>query len=172
MDFFVIGLRIIHILAGVLWVGGSAFFFFYLEPTINKLGPDAEKFVDEVVNRRKAPIYFAMASTFTVLGGALLYWRDSSGLELDWIGSPTGLALTVGGIAAIAAWLGGNLLIPKTLGQLSAVGAQMKASEGPPSLDLVGRLHAVQEKLRTIGLIDIALLAVAVLGMAAARSLG
>ncbi len=171
MDILVIALRIIHILAGVLWVGGTALFFFYLEPTITKLGPDAEKFVDEIVNRRKAPIYFAATSTLTVLGGAILYWRDSNGLDLTWITSAGGLAFTVGGIAAIAAWLGGNLLIPKTLGQLGAVGAQMKAAAGPPGPELVGRLRALQEKLHSVGLVDIALLAVAVLGMAIARYL-
>ena len=128
-------------------------------------------FVDEVVNRRKLPIYFITLSTFAVLGGAILYWRASSGLNLDWITSPTGLAFTVGGIAALVAWLGGNLLIPKTLGQLIAVGAQMKASDGPPSPELVGRLHTVQEKLRTIGLIDTVLLGVAVVAMASARNL-
>lgn len=172
MDILVIALRIIHILAGVLWVGGTGLFFFYLEPTINKLGPDAEKFVDEVVNRRKLPIYFMSVSTLTVLGGALLYWRDSSGLEVDWITSPMGLVFTVAGIAALVAWLGGNLLIPKTLGELGAVGAQMKASDGPPPPELLGRLHALQEKLHSVGMIDIVLLAVAVTGMAIARYLG
>jgi hypothetical protein len=48
----------------------------------------------------------------------------------------------------------------------------MKASDGPPSPELVGRLHAVQEKLHTIGLIDTVLLGVAVVGMAIARYLG
>ena len=56
MDWLQIVLRIVHIFAGVAWVGGAALFFFYLEPAINKLGPDAEKFVDELVNRRKVPI--------------------------------------------------------------------------------------------------------------------
>lgn len=172
MDVLLIALRIIHILSGVLWVGGSALFFFYIEPAINKLGPDAEKFVDEVVNRRKVPIYFITVSTLSVLSGAILYWRDSNGLDLTWITTTTGLAFTVGGIAALVAWLGGNLLIPKTLGQLIAVGAQMKASDGPPSPELMGRLHAIQQKLHTIGMVDIVLLVGAVVTMAAARHLG
>lgn len=53
MDVVAIVLRIVHIVSGVFWVGGAALFFFYLEPTINKLGPDAEKFTDEMVNRRR-----------------------------------------------------------------------------------------------------------------------
>jgi hypothetical protein len=164
-------LRTIHIGAGVLWVGGSALFFFFLEPTMNKLGPDAERFIDEVMNKRKAPIYFLVSSTLTVIGGAILYWRDSSGLNIDWITSPGGLAFTVGGIAAILGWLGGNLLIPTTVMKLSAVGGQMKAAGGPPSPDLLSRLHALQERLHTIGLVDLVLLGIAVLGMASARYL-
>ncbi|HET9681964.1 MAG TPA: hypothetical protein VFP19_07990, partial [Candidatus Limnocylindrales bacterium] len=84
MDLVMVALRLLHIISGILWAGGAALFFFYIEPTINKLGPDAEKFVDEVINRRKAPIYFALFSTLTVLGGVLMYWKDSNGLSSDW----------------------------------------------------------------------------------------
>lgn len=168
MDVWAVVLRIIHIVSGVLWVGAAGLFFFYLEPAINKLGPDAEKFVDEVVNRRKVPIYFAVLSTLTVLAGFILYWRDF-GLNINT--SPFGLALTLGGLAAFIAWLGGNLLIPRTLKQLMAVGGEMKASAGPPSGELVSRMHAAQERLRLIGLIDIGLLLFAVAAMASARYL-
>ena len=167
MDIVAIGLRIIHIVSGVFWVGGAAFFFFYLEPAINKLGPDAEKFVDEVINRRKAPIYFVTASTLTVLAGVILYWRDFGGINT----SPHGLALGLGGVAALIAWLGGNLLIPRTLGQLTAVVAEIGAAGGPPSAELARRLRATQERLRLIGLIDIVLLVFAVVTMASARYL-
>lgn len=168
MDVWAVVLRIIHIVAGVLWVGGAGLFFFYLEPAINKLGPDAEKFVDEVINRRKAPIYFATTSTLTVVAGVILYLRD---FGVTIATSPFGLALGLGGLAAFIAWLGGNLLIPRTLGQLMAVGAEMKASAGPPPPELVSRMHATQERLRLIGLVDIALLLFAVAAMAGARYL-
>lgn len=77
MDWLQLVLRIIHIGAGVVWVGGAALFFFYIEPTVNKLGPDAEKFVDELVNRRRVPIYFITVSTLTVLFGLILYSSSS-----------------------------------------------------------------------------------------------
>lgn len=169
MDALAIGLRIVHIVGGILWVGGAALFFLYLEPTINKLGPDAEKFVDEMINRRKVPIYFAAASTLTVIAGVILYWRDFGGIETT---SPYGLALGIGGVAALIAWVGGNLLIPQTLGKVSAIVTEIKEAGGPPSDEQAGRLHAVQGRLRTIGLIDLVLLAVAVVGMASARYLG
>lgn len=168
MDVLGVVLRIVHIVSGVLWVGGAGLFFFYLEPAINKLGPDAERFVDEVVNRRKVPVYFMALSTLTVLAGVTLYWRDF-GVTVNT--TPFGLALGLGGVAALIAWLGGNLLIPSTLAKLTAIAAEMKASDGPPSAELVARLHATQERLRTIGMIDIALLLFAVVAMASARYL-
>lgn len=39
-----------------------------------------------------------------VVAGALLYFRDSSGLDLSWITRPTGVVFTLGGIAGLAAW--------------------------------------------------------------------
>ena len=167
MDIVAVVLRIVHIVAGVLWVGAAGLFFFYLEPAINKLGPEAEKFVDEIVNRRKVPIYFVVLSTLNVLAGVILYWRDFGGIST----SPFGLALGLGGVVSLIAWLGGNLLIPQTLGKLMAIGAEMKASAGPPPADLVARMHATQERLRRIGLIDIVLLLFSVIAMASARYL-
>ena len=168
MDIVAVVLRIVHIVSGVLWVGGAGLFFFYLEPSIKKLGPDADKFVDEVVNRRKVPIYFMTVSTLTVVAGAILYLRDF-GATIDT--SPFGLALGLGGLAALIAWLGGNLLIPSTLVKLTAIGAEMKASAGTPPAELVARLEATQERLRLIGTIDIVLLLIAVVAMAIARYL-
>ncbi|MDQ4034649.1 MAG: hypothetical protein M3153_01865 [Chloroflexota bacterium] len=167
MDIVAVVLRIVHIVSGVFWVGGAALFFFYLEPTMNKLGPDAEKFVDEMVNRRKVPIYFVTFSTLTVLAGVILYWRDFGGIST----SPMGLALGLGGVAALLAWLGGNLLLPKTLGELSGIAAEIKQAGGPPSGALMSRMHATQQRLRLIGLIDIGLLIFAVVAMASARYL-
>lgn len=167
MDVLAIVLRIVHIVSGVLWVGGAALFFFYIEPTINRLGPDAERFVDEMVNRRKVPIYFMLISTLTVLAGAILYWKDFGGIST----TPFGLTLGLGGLAALVAWLGGNLLIPKRIMRVGEVAAEIKAGGGPPSPELMARMHEAQERLRRIGLIDLVLLGFAVLSMAVARYL-
>ena len=165
MDSFIVVLRIVHIVSAVLWVGGAALFFLYIEPTINKLGPDAEKFVEEAIVRRKAPIYFAVISTLAVSAGVALYW-------INWLPAattPAGLTFGLGGIAALVAWLGGNLLIPKSLMAVGAIAAEIKAAGGPPSAELMGRMHAAQERLRRIGLADLILLSVAVVAMAIAR---
>ena len=167
MDLFLILFRLIHIGSAILWAGGAALFFFYIEPTINKLGPDAEMFVDELINKRKAPIYFAITSTLTVLGGAVLYYRDAGGFQL-WT-STEGIIFSIGAVAAIIAWLGGNVLIAPAVKKVAAIGAEMKAAGGPPSAEIMGRMHAAQERLRTIGLWDLVLIGVAIVAMESAR---
>jgi hypothetical protein len=47
----------------------------------------------------------------------------------------------------------------------------MKGSAGPPPAELVSRMHATQERLRLIGLVDIVLILFAVIAMASARYL-
>ena len=170
MDWLHIALRLLHIVSAIAWAGGSALFFFYIEPTMNKLGPDAEKFVDELINKRKAPIYFAVTSTLAVIGGLLLYYQDAGGFQL-WA-SPEGIVFTFGGIAAILAWLGGNFLIKPAVEKVAGIGAEMKAAGGPPSGELIGRMHAAQERLRTIGLWDLVLIIVAIIAMESARYVG
>lgn len=171
MDWLQIALRILHIGSGVLWVGGAALFFFYVEPTLNKLGPNAEPFVDELVNKRKMPMYFAAVATVTVLGGVLLYWRDSNGLSSSWVTSPTGLAFGLGGLCALVAWFMGIAVLTPAVQKVGALGSEMKAAAGPPSAELMGRMHAAQERVRMIGAIDLVLVLLAVLGMATARYL-
>jgi hypothetical protein len=171
MDWLQIALRIIHIGSGILWVGGAAIFSLYIEPTLNSLGPDAEKFINELVEVRRVPIYFATTSTLAVLGGVLLYWRDSNGLQLSWITSPSGLAFTMGGLSAGAAWLEGNVFTRPAVEKVGAIGAEMKAAGGPPSAELIGRMGAAQARLRRIGRITLALLVVTVIAMASARYL-
>ena len=171
MDWFSVVFRIVHVGSAILWAGGAALFFFYLEPTVNKLGPDAEKFVDEVLNKRKLPVYFAVASTLAVVGGLILYVRDAGGLRL-WLDSTAGTVFTLGAVAGIVAWIGGNALIPSTFIRIQAIAGEIQAADGPPSSELLERLRAGQERLRLIGGIDLALIGFAIVCMESARYLG
>lgn len=171
MDWLIIALRIVHIFGGVAWVGGAALFYFYLEPSIRTVGADAEKFTAELVGRRRLPRYFLVVATANAVFGLLLYWRDSNGFQLGWITSPMGLGFTVAGLSGLVAWALSTILVPRLLGRVGAAGARIKAAGGPPSPELVGALRSEQVRLRTWLTINLAFLAVALLGMASARYL-
>jgi uncharacterized membrane protein len=171
VDWLMIVLRLVHIFAGVAWAGAAALFFFFIEPTINKLGPDAEAFVDEVVNKRKLPLYMLSVATLTIVGGVLMYWHDTS-FNLDTMGEPKYLVFGLGGLSAFIAWLIGGTILTPAIQRVGQIGGEIKAAGGPPSAELMARMRAAQERVRTIGLIDLVLVGVAVLGMATARYVG
>jgi putative copper export protein len=170
VDWLHIALRIVHIGSAIAWAGGAALFFFYVEPTLNKLGPDAEKFANELINVRKVPIYFAIVSTLTVAGGVILYFGDAGGIQL-WT-STTGIVFTIGAVAGILAWIGGSVLVAPAVKKIGALGQEMKAAGGPPSAELIGRMQAAQHNLRQIGLWDLILIIVAIIAMESARYVG
>lgn len=80
-------LRLLHIGSGVIWAGSTFFFFFLLEPATRALGPQAGPVMEFLVSKRKMPIVFAIASTVTVLSGAVVYWRVSNGFDRAWLES-------------------------------------------------------------------------------------
>ena len=169
MDVYLIVLRVVHILAGVFWVGAAILFFFFIEPTANELGPAAGPFMQGMTVKRKMPIVFTAASGLTILAGVLLYWKVSGGFDLDWITSSTGITFTIGGLAAIVAFLGGFFLIKPRVDRMGAIGAAVQQSGGPPSEAQVAELAQIQHSLRRIGLTDLAFLTTAVIAMAIAR---
>jgi uncharacterized membrane protein len=170
VDWLVLLFRLTHVPAAIAWAGGAIFFSYYVEPTMAKLGPGAQPFVDEIINRRKAPVYFAIVSTLTVVGGTFLYLRDAGGLQL-WT-SPSGWVFTIGAVCGILAWASGFALLSPAVKKVGEIGGEMQAAGGPPSAELIGRMHAAQERVRRIGQVDTWLIIVAVLTMATARYFG
>lgn len=63
----------------------------------------------------------------------------------------------------------GLIGIPPNVKRLSELGREVSASGGPPTPDQAARIHAVQEKMRLLSRLDLALLTLAVFAMATAR---
>ena len=172
MDLFLLLLRVVHIGTGVFWVGAAFTFFLFVAPSTDVLAPpDRKKFFDEIIKRRRFSTTILVVSTFTILAGAILYWRDSAGLNPVWITSPTGLGFTVGALAAIVSWLLGPLAILPTIKELDRRGGELLSAGRPPTPEEGSRMHALNARLQTVGRVDLAMLSVAVLAMAVARYL-
>jgi hypothetical protein len=169
MDAVMIVLRFVHIGAGAFWIGAAFTTFGFLQPTMTTLGPDAQKFVAEMMGRRRFPIIVLWASAFAILAGLILYWRDSGGLQLGWITSPSGIGFTIGGLAAIVAFVLSPLLILPNFARLGAMGARLAAEQRPPSPDEAAEMSRSQEVLKSAGRVVFALLGVAIICMATAR---
>src|SRR5512133_1784190 len=77
MIYFVWLLRIIHIVGGVFWVGGTLIMTFFIGPTIGATAEAGQKFVAHLMNNLKFSNRMSAAAGLTILAGAILYSLDA-----------------------------------------------------------------------------------------------
>jgi hypothetical protein len=168
---YMIVFRMVHILAGVVWVGGLTLLVLYIQPSAKSLGPAAGPFVQELVARRRLPIFLLAAGAITIVSGGFVYWRDwqAVGSLGDWVDTRFGATLTVGAIIAVAGWLTGLLGVKPTMDRLMALASQLASAGGPPPPERAVELQALQLRARRLSIIVLVLLVISVLAMATAR---
>lgn len=167
LNLVVIALRAIHILAGVFWVGAAATYVFFVATAARSLGADGASFLRAFMGRQRFPLAMTVASALTIAAGAVLYWRDSGGLQWAWIVSGAGLGYTLGALAALGAALVGNRLLGPTSRKLSTLSAAL-GSQGP-SAEQTATLDGLAARLRLAEHLNLALLLAALFSMATAR---
>jgi hypothetical protein len=116
-------------------------------------------------------VFFPIVAALTILSGAGLYWRASGGLQAAWITSPSGLAFTIGGLAAVAAFVGGLVLIGPSLAAQTAVQTELATGDGLPTDAQRQRLAWAERRMRLANRVDLPLILLAGLTMAVARYL-
>jgi Domain of unknown function (DUF1772) len=171
VDAYMIVFRIVHIASAILWFGAAVFYSAFVGPALGSAGAEGSRLFIHLVRRGKAVIFFLVVSTSTVVAGAFLYWRDSGGLDIDWIQTGFGAGLTVGAVAGLISWFLVMLVLAPTSYRLTALGERMSATEEPPSPEQLDTVRGLQSRLNGFSLINIASLAVATLAMATARYL-
>ena len=170
MNIVTVLLRLIHIVAGVFWVGGSVIMIGFVEPTVAAIGPDGAKFMQRFAGPSRFPLFMNLAAPLTTLAGLVLYWMDS-GFRIEWIVTRSGLGFTAGGVAGVAALILGAVVMGPTSAQMAALGQEMQVAGGPPTPVQVSRMRMLQDKLHQGGLWGAILLVVAVAAMSVARYL-
>jgi uncharacterized membrane protein len=171
MDVIMLVLRLLHIFGGVAWVGGNFMLAGYVEPTVRAAGAEGGRFMQRLTGQSGFSEMMTVAAIANVLAGILLYWRDSGGLQPAWIATGTGIVFTLGGLAGIlAAVVGFGVSRPAAV-QLGALGKEIASAGGPPAPEKLAQMQALSEKLRQGGRLGVALMIVALLGMATARYL-
>lgn len=159
-------LRLIHILAGLFWAGAAVLLAAFLLPAARESGPAGGAVMHQLMDRRKLAFSLMLSAILTILSGLLMYGMIGAGSFGTWISSRMGVALGVGGIAAmIAAGLGRGVLQPAVTA-LDALGA--RAAEAP-SPELRHQIAIVQRRLGRASVAAAVLLVIATSAMATAR---
>jgi hypothetical protein len=159
-------LRIIHIVAGVFWVGGTLIMTFFVGPTVGAIGEPGQKFISHLMNNLKFSNRMAAASGLTVLAGLILYGLDARAGEA-WLRSNFAIGLGIGAIFAVIGFVAG-MMIGRTIKAMAELGAKM---QGKPSPDQIAQMQALQKRQATVSMISTVAVLLATVFMAVARYL-
>ncbi len=166
MTYFIWLLRIIHIGAGIFWVGGSLMMMFFVGPTVGATGEAGQRFLIHLMNNRKISARISAAAGSSVLAGAILYWIDSQGFTSPWMRSGAGTGFAIGAAFAIVGLVFG-ILVGRTNKAMAQLGMQMQG--GQPSSQQSTQMQAVRKQLATYSTLSAIGLILAVIFMAIAR---
>lgn len=161
-------LRFLHVLSGIIWVGSGVFVAFFLIPAIAGK-PQLMPGVMEGLQRRRVFIILPLAGLIAILSGIRLLWIDSAGFADSYMQTGPGRTFSIGGAAAIIAFLL-QVFVSRPAGvKLGAIAAQLAGS--PPANERE-RLTAEADRLRrrnamaTLGAVLFGLLAASAMAVA------
>lgn len=159
-------LRIIHIVGGVIWVGGALIMAFFVGPTIGATGEAGQKFAGHLMNNLKFSNRISAAAGSAVLAGAILFALDARA-GTAWLQSSFATGLSIGaGLAIIGLVFG--ILVGRNFKVMAQLGAQF---QGRPTPEQMTRMQGLQQQQRTFTMINVAALILATVFMAIARYL-
>jgi uncharacterized membrane protein len=167
MDFVV--LRLIHVLGGAFWLGAAVTMFLFLQPTARATAPEGQRFMLHLLRDRRFSEVVLIAALLTGVAGAILFWRDTSGLRPQLMMQGQGLGFTIGGLAGGIALLLFIFVGYPAGRRMIAIGDRLEAERRALSEDEQRILTATQAVLSRVGAVVLVLLAAAAAAMATAR---
>jgi uncharacterized membrane protein len=167
--FYLIVLRLVHVVASVCWAGGGFIFFLFVEPTAKSLAPMGMQFVQHMAGRRRFNMFMVINSTLTVLTGALLLWQDASGQWLAFVQTGPGLGFALGSLVGIVVYFVGMFGVGPHAGRLAKIGEEIQKAGVPPTAAQVAEMQKLDKEMSTFSKIDFGLVALSLALMATAR---
>lgn len=169
-DAYLVLLRLVHIIAGVIWLGGGFTMLFIVYPTVNALEtPEARnRFWLKFYNVSRWNTLLMAVAIGTTLAGILLYVKVSDTFDADWMKNRGNQVLSLGAVAGILAFGHGGAV----MGRISeAFTEQLKTTfaKGDVSDDDHTTLLEGADKVKTHAHISFGLMIIAIVCMASAR---
>ena len=162
-------LRLIHILAGIFWVGAVFVMAGFLVPTVRETGREGGRFMQHLAQRRRLPVVLSIAMLLTMLSGFAMYARLAASTHGQWASTRPGIGYGVGALAAILAAITGATISGSAARRMAAIG--QTAGTAGPSAEQQAEMGRLQARIGLGSRIMAGLLAIAVGAMAAARYL-
>ncbi len=163
MNILTLVLRLIHILAGVFWVGTAWMITLYIVPAAGAAGDAGQQFMRQLMGKTNLQKILTTSAISTVVAGTILYIRNPP----TWFGSNAGIGFGIGAVFAFVGFVFG-MLIGRNNGAMMQLGAQIK---GQPAADQIAQMQVFQKRQRLYSTINIYTLLIAVIFMSISRYL-
>lgn len=167
MNYLTIALRLIHIIAGVLWVGGALTMNFFIGPTLRATGDAGKQFTGHLMAKTPFATVIGMSAYASVIAGFLLFGIDSAWFSSPWLHSGAGTGFGIGAGFALIGLITG-LMNGNNNQKLAQIGARI---QGKPTPEQVTALGAIQKQQGWVVPVNTYSLLIAVFFMAIARYL-
>lgn len=168
MLYYLLALRLIHIVAGICWAGAAIAFTFFVMPAIHSSGPEGGKVMGQIAAKRY-PQFMLVTSTLNVGSGVLLYWQLSNGFQLLWLSSTHGIVLMFGGVMAISAYFTGAFVVRPNSERMAKIGQAIALAGGKPNENQALEMARIRRKTAASTKLIAVLLSITVIAMAAAK---
>jgi uncharacterized membrane protein len=168
MDVTLILLRIVHVLAGVFWVGTMVFLALLLLPSIRDAGPDGGKVMAALAERRFMQILPAVA-ILSMLSGIWLYWRVSFGFDSAYMRSGSGMTYGIGAASTIVAFVIGVAIVRPAMQKGMSLSQAAMKPDASQRESLMAEAQRLRRRADRTGLVVAGLLGIAALAMAVGR---
>lgn len=165
MNIYLLVLRLVHILTGIIWGGGALIMEFFIGRSIAATGASGREFAQYLMAKLRMHNFMTVMAVFTVLAGGLLYWHDSEGFSSAWMSSSTGIGFGIGAVFGLIAFVFGAIFGASNA-NLAQVSAQI---QGKPTDEQLAQIQALQSRIKTVSPIHVYCMILAMMFMATAR---
>lgn len=168
MDILMVILRLIHIFAGVFWVGATFTLVRFIAPTVTSTGEVGQQFMAHMTSRTKFSQMMGLAGTLSLLSGLIMYYIIFFDRDVA-INSGYGISMTVGAIFGFVTLVLGFAIQFRAIARMNEIRAEMAAAGSPPSSTQLAELRTMAEKLSMGTRIGAVLMTIALIGMSIAQ---
>ena len=168
MHFEILVLRLLHVLAGIFWMGSGLFTGLFLIPALALAGtPPGPLFA--ALGKKRLFAALPLAAAVTVLSGLRLMWVTSGGSFGAYVATPMGRTFALGGAAAVLAFAVSAIFARPSSQRAGAIGATLATLSGDERARAATEMAKLQRRGEVAGRFSLLFMVLAGMAMAVAR---
>lgn len=164
MDILQILLRIVHVGSTIAWMGFGAFTVFILGPAMRAAAVDGSRAWGRILNSSAYPTVMLASPILALLSGLWLFYEVSDGFYDEYMGSTSGIILSTGVLAGIAAVGHGATTLGPTTNKLKSL-TEVTQKGGTLSDEQLQQFEEMEAYTQKHAYISLGLMTVALVSM-------